>query len=119
MWFGGDVLGDTKKYNKVCGKAVRNKKPMGSDSKNGDFSPQDPLTDTKLVDRGSAAFPGNESMKAAPPAAKLPVKSEPPIADGVLFGPDGMPLDNNAVVEADEDGQLHAKISSHQKVESG
>ena len=53
------------------------------------------------------------------PKAKAPVKTpEPPIADGVLFGPDGMPLDNNAVVEEDQEGQLHAKITSHQKVAS-
>lgn len=109
MWFGGDVLGDTKKYNVKA----------------------DPLGDTKVVDRSamdrdfdalgkrpgkSQAFPGNESMTA--PKAKAPVKTpEPPIADGVLFGPDGMPLDNNAVVKEDQEGQLHAKITSHQKVE--
>ena len=55
----------------------------------------------------------------APKAKVAPVASvtpEPPVADGVLFGPDGMPLINDAVVEQDEDGQLHAQIQSHQKV---
>ena len=52
----------------------------------------------------------------APKAKVAPVSPEPPVADGVLFGPDGMPLINDAVVEQDEDGQLHAQISSHQKV---
>lgn len=49
-------------------------------------------------------------------APVAPVTPEPPVADGVLFGPDGMPLINDAVVEQDEDGQLHAQIQSHQKV---
>lgn len=54
--------------------------------------------------------------KVAPVAPVTPVTPEPPVADGVLFGPDGMPLINDAVVEQDEDGQLHAQIQSHQKV---
>jgi len=106
MW-GSDVLGDTKKYNKA-----------------------DLLGDTKVVDRsavdraydslgkpGKQAFPGSEDIRTAPKAKVAPVTPEPPVADGVLFGPDGMPLINDAVVEQDEDGQLHAQIHSHQKVE--
>jgi len=110
MW-GSDVLGDTKKYNKA-----------------------DLLGDTKVVDRSAVdraydslgkpgkpqAFPGSEDIRTAPKAKVAPVAPvtpEPPVADGVLFGPDGMPLINDAVVEQDEDGQLHAQIQSHQKVE--
>ena len=72
--------------------------------------------DIMAVPRAVDDFSHGTSAPEAP-KAKAPVKTpEPPIADGVLFGPDGMPLDNNAVVEEDQEGQLHAKITSHQKV---
>lgn len=92
-----DVLGDTQKYKA-----------------------NDILDETKVVDRSALekrTVQAPRDSEAPVTTPKLQKATEAPAHDGVLFGPDGMPLQDDAPVEEDEEGHLHAKLAAHQKVE--
>lgn len=86
-----------------------------------DAGSDDPLG-TKSFDKGSAADARQSIDQTASfggDDAQGNRANRPPAAGYAehMFGPDGMPLHENAVVETDEEGHVHAKIESHTKVE--
>eukprot|EP00930_Biecheleria_cincta_P047078 TRINITY_DN3256_c0_g2_i1.p1 TRINITY_DN3256_c0_g2~~TRINITY_DN3256_c0_g2_i1.p1 ORF type:complete len:862 (-),score=133.87 TRINITY_DN3256_c0_g2_i1:360-2945(-) len=72
------------------------------------------LLDTKTFEKNDA-----DGKQAIDQTASFGQTNTPPHAgyEEHLFGPDGMPLQGDAVVETDEEGHIHAKIGSHHKVE--
>eukprot|EP00933_Yihiella_yeosuensis_P062628 TRINITY_DN6560_c0_g2_i2.p1 TRINITY_DN6560_c0_g2~~TRINITY_DN6560_c0_g2_i2.p1 ORF type:complete len:738 (+),score=137.29 TRINITY_DN6560_c0_g2_i2:63-2276(+) len=78
-----------------------------------------PIYETKKSQIAPAA-PARASAAAADDLDKTKVvssKTSKKKKDHHVYGPDGMPLEAGATVEVGEDGELHAVVQDHQKVE--
>jgi len=116
-----DVLDDTLVYKpkdqlldtRVIDRAEKNDQLLDTKV----IDREDKLNETKVIDRQSqAGVPPGQGF-ASKVQAKIDDVENELYYSGAVFGPDGMPLDQGASVEVDEEGEVHAKVEDHQKFE--